>query len=152
MRRRENLAAKGGERGEEKRPRLATGIRVIVGPHAHADPELKSARRSTNPSAAEVCAALKTGGYAHEDWPSERTMRDILNRMSDRLKRIRKGKPLKKAQETDAITRVSPSREARTGSSIATSPIRARNSSGVGHPGTSWDIGRRSRRVSAELR
>ena len=30
-------------------------------------------------------------------------MRDILNRMNYRLKRIRKGKPLKKIEETDAI-------------------------------------------------
>ena len=35
--------------------------------------------------------------------PSERTMRDILNRMNYRLKRIQKGKPLKKTRETDAI-------------------------------------------------
>jgi hypothetical protein len=50
-----------------------------------------------------VRAALKTRGHADDDLPSERTMRDILNRMNYRLKRIRKGKPLKKAQETDAI-------------------------------------------------
>ena len=30
-------------------------------------------------------------------------MRDILNRMNYRLKRIQKGKPLKKTEETDAI-------------------------------------------------
>jgi Rhodopirellula transposase DDE domain len=30
-------------------------------------------------------------------------MRDILNRMNYRLKRIQKGKPLKKTNETDAI-------------------------------------------------
>ena len=35
--------------------------------------------------------------------PSERTLRDILNRMNYRLKRIRKGKPLKKTKDTDAI-------------------------------------------------
>ena len=35
--------------------------------------------------------------------PSERTLRDILNRMNYRLKRIQKGKPLKKTKETDAI-------------------------------------------------
>jgi Rhodopirellula transposase DDE domain len=35
--------------------------------------------------------------------PGERTLRDILNRMNYRLKRIQKGKPLKKAPETDAI-------------------------------------------------
>ena len=30
-------------------------------------------------------------------------MRDILNRMNYRLKRIQKGKPLKKTKQTDAI-------------------------------------------------
>lgn len=35
--------------------------------------------------------------------PAERTLRDILNRMNDRLKRIQKGRPLKKTKATDAI-------------------------------------------------
>jgi hypothetical protein len=35
--------------------------------------------------------------------PSERTRRDILNRMNSRLKRLQKGKPLKKTEPTDAI-------------------------------------------------
>jgi hypothetical protein len=30
-------------------------------------------------------------------------VRDILNRMNDRLKRLQKGKPLKKTEHTDAI-------------------------------------------------
>ena len=34
---------------------------------------------------------------------SERTMRDILNRLGYRLKRIVKAKPLKKTKNTDAI-------------------------------------------------
>ena len=42
-------------------------------------------------------------GYPKAELPSERTMRDILNRMNYRLKRIQKGKPLKKTEETDAI-------------------------------------------------
>jgi hypothetical protein len=103
MRCRENFAAKGSKRSEAKDPRLAAGIRAIVEPHTYADPELKSARRYTNLSAAEVRVALKSRGYADEDLPSERTMRDILNRMNYRLKRIRKGKPLKKTPATDAI-------------------------------------------------
>src|SRR5262249_58743915 len=41
--------------------------------------------------------------YHQGDWPSERTMRDILNRLGYRLKRVQKGKPLKKTKETDAI-------------------------------------------------
>ncbi|MBY0458000.1 MAG: hypothetical protein K2V38_11725 [Gemmataceae bacterium] len=73
-------------------------------PHTQADPELKSDRRYTNLSAREVCERLRTAkGYAAADLPSERTMRDILNRMGYRLKRIQKGKPLKKTPQTEAI-------------------------------------------------
>jgi hypothetical protein len=103
MRCREDFAAKGRKRSEQRDPQLAEDIRAIVEPHAYADPELKSARRYTNLSAAEVRAALRAKGYAGDRLPSERTMRDILNRMNYRLKRIRKGKPLKKTQQTDAI-------------------------------------------------
>jgi hypothetical protein len=46
---------------------------------------------------------LLAKGYAEEELPSERTLRDILNRMNYRLKRIQKGKPLKKTEDTDAI-------------------------------------------------
>ena len=54
-------------------------------------------------SAAEVLRALIDRGYPREHLPSERTTRDILNRMNYRLKRITKGKPLKKTEQTDAI-------------------------------------------------
>jgi Rhodopirellula transposase DDE domain len=100
---RENFAARGRQRSEQKNPHLAADIRAIVEPHTHADPELKSSRRYTNLSAAEVRAALIPKGYSSEELPSERTLRDILNRMNYRLKRIQKGKPLKKTKETDAI-------------------------------------------------
>ena len=99
----EDFAARGRQRSEEKDPRLAADIRAIVEPHTHADPELKSSRRYTNLSAAEVRQALVEKGYAREELPAERTMRDILNRMNYRLKRIQKGKPLKKTEQTDAI-------------------------------------------------
>jgi Rhodopirellula transposase DDE domain len=99
----ENFTARGRPRSEEKNPRLAEDIRSIVEPHTQADPELKSSRRYTNLSAIEVREALIANGYSQEELPSERTMRDILNRMNYRLKRIQKGKPLKKTEETDAI-------------------------------------------------
>jgi len=99
----EDFAARGRRRREQKDPQLATDIRAIVEPHSYADPELKSARRYTNLSAAEVRQALIDRGYPREKVPSERTLRDILNRMNYRLKRIQKGKPLKKTPETDAI-------------------------------------------------
>jgi Rhodopirellula transposase DDE domain len=99
----EHFAARGRQRSEDQDPRLAADIRAIVEPHTHADPELKSSRRDTNLSAAEVRAALIEKGYPPEKLPSERTMRDILNRMNYRLKRLQKGRPLKKTEQTDAI-------------------------------------------------
>src|SRR5712691_7889804 len=100
----ENFAARGRPRLEDKTPQLAQDIRAIVEPHTQADPELKSARRYSNLSAADVLEALQIKkGYAKEHLPSKRTMRDILNRLNYRLKRIRKGKPLKKTPQTNAI-------------------------------------------------
>jgi hypothetical protein len=100
----ENFAARGRPRWEDQDRQLAQDIRELVEPHTQADPELKSSRRYTNRSAKDVLEALRTQkGYRAQDLPSERTMRDILNRMGYRLKRIQKGKPLKKTKETDAI-------------------------------------------------
>lgn len=94
---------RGRQRSEEKNPQLAIDIRLIVEPHTHSDPELKTSRQYTNLSAAEVRQALIERGYQKDQLPSERTLRDILNRMNYRLKRIQKGKPLKKTEHTDAI-------------------------------------------------
>lgn len=100
----ENFKARGRRRSEDQNPQLATDIRALVEPQTYADPELKSARCYSNLTAAEVLTALQTTkGYRPEELPRERTMRDILNRMNYRLKRIQKGKPLRKTKETDAI-------------------------------------------------
>jgi hypothetical protein len=100
----ENFGTRGQRRTEDTNPQLAADIRDLAEPHTQADPELKSDRRYTNLSAREVRERLRAEkGYAVADLPSERTMRDILNRMGYRLKRIQKGKPLKKTAETDAI-------------------------------------------------
>jgi Rhodopirellula transposase DDE domain len=99
----EDFVARGRQRSEDKGPQLAADIRAIVEPHTHADPELKSSRRYTNLSAAEVRAAPIEKGHPQGKLPGERTMRDILNRMNYRLKRLPEGKPLKKTEPTDAI-------------------------------------------------
>jgi transposase len=100
----DNFGGRGRPRLEDKNPQLARAIRELVEPHTHADPELKSERRYANLSAEETLELLHTKkGYAKEALPSERTMRDILNRLGYRLKRIQKGKPLKKTKQTDAI-------------------------------------------------
>ena len=100
----ENFQARSSRRSEDRNPQLAADIRAIVEPHTYADPELKSQRRYSNLAAAEVLTALQTTkGYRPEDLPSERTMRNILNRLNYRLRRIQKGKPLRKTKDTDAI-------------------------------------------------
>ena len=90
-------------RSEVRNPQLAVDIRLIVEPHTHTDPELKTTRLYSNLSAGEVRSALVEKGYNAEQLPSERTLRDILNRMNYRLKRIQKGKPLKKNELTSPI-------------------------------------------------
>ena len=99
----ENFAARGRRRSEDLNPQLAQDIRSIVAPKSYVDPELKSSRRYSTLSAHEVREALVAKGHGEKDLPSERSMRDILNRMNFRLKRLRKGKPLKKTRDTDAI-------------------------------------------------
>jgi hypothetical protein len=100
----ENFTARGRPRCEEDDPQLAQDIRAIVEPHTQADPELKSERRYTNLTAQEALEELQAQkGYTQDELPSERTMRDILNRMGYRLKRIQKARPLKKTPQTDAI-------------------------------------------------
>ena len=85
----ENFSARGRPRLEDKTPQLAQDIRAIVEPHTQADPELKSERRYSNLSSAEVLDALRTRErYATSRLPSKRTLRDILDRMNYRLKRI----------------------------------------------------------------
>jgi hypothetical protein len=100
----EDFPAKGALAREEKDPQLAADVRSIVEPHTQADPELSSARRYTNLSAREVLQALaKHKGYTPDRLPSERSMRDILNRLGYRIKRIVKARPLKKTKDTDAV-------------------------------------------------
>lgn len=99
-----NNAHRGARRSEDLNPQLAADIRSLVEPQTYVDPELRSCRRYSNLSAAEVLEALHTRlGYAADALPKERTMRDILNRLGYRLKRIQKGKPLRKTADTNAI-------------------------------------------------
>jgi len=99
-----NVKARGPVRSEDRNPQLAKDLREIVEPKTQTDPELKTTRRYTNFSAGEVRNALiHDKGWSPEDVPAERTLRTILNRMNYRLKRIQKGRPLKKTEDTDTI-------------------------------------------------
>src|SRR5256885_1063580 len=78
-------------------PVLPNDARSLVGHH------LTSGRTTVMEDSVEQYDALIPKGHSKEALPGERTLRDILNRMNYRLKRIQKGKPLKKTKETDAI-------------------------------------------------
>src|SRR3954464_10331501 len=54
----EDFVGRGKRRVEDKGPRVAADICAICEPHSYADPSLKSSRRYTNLSAAEVLGAL----------------------------------------------------------------------------------------------
>jgi hypothetical protein len=100
----DNFTARARRPSEVKDPQLAADIQAVVEPCTLADPELKSDRRYTNLSAREVRQALQDDkGYTDDRLPSERTLRDILNRLGYRLRRVQKAKPLNKLPETDAV-------------------------------------------------
>jgi hypothetical protein len=65
----EDLAGRGRRRSQEKDPQRAADIRAVVGPRTDADPELKSERRYTNLSAAEVREALVERGSRGAELP-----------------------------------------------------------------------------------
>ena len=99
-----NYANTGRQRFEDLHPQFADDVRDIAEPQTQTDPELKSERRYLNLTSAEVRTKLiEEKGWEDELLPSDRSMRRILNRMGYRLKKIQKGKPLKKTEQTDAI-------------------------------------------------
>ena len=95
---------RGRKRVESKLPNLLKDIRTIVDPHSQADPTLKSERLYTRISAAEVRRQLiEQKDYRDEELPTAEVIRQRLNEMNYRLRRVVKAKPQKKIPETEAI-------------------------------------------------
>ncbi len=81
-------------------------MRSIVDPETQADPTLKSERLYTRLSAAQVRRQLiKQKGYTDEQLPTAEVIRQRLNEMKYRLRRVVKAKPQKVIPETEAIFR-----------------------------------------------
>jgi hypothetical protein len=71
---------------------------------SQADPTLKSERLYTRLSAAQVRRQLITRkGYTDEELPTAEVIRQRLNQMNYRLRRVVKAKPQKVIPETEAI-------------------------------------------------
>lgn len=89
---------------EARLPQLLDDIRAIVEPHTQADPALTSQRLYTRLSAAEVRRQLMAQkGYSDSELPTAEVIRQRLNQMGYRLKRVTKAKPQKVIAETTAI-------------------------------------------------
>jgi len=81
----------------ERLPNLQTDIRSLVDPNTCTHPTFDNTFRYTRMTAKAVLAALVTEkGYKQEELPAESTMRDLLNKMGYRLRRVQKTKPQKK--------------------------------------------------------
>ncbi len=100
----ERFGQRGRRRSEEHLPNLLEDIRSIVEPSGQADPTFRSTRIYSPLSAGEVRRRLRTHcGYKEAELPCTRTVRNKLNDLDYRVRKVRKCLPLKKIPETDAI-------------------------------------------------
>ena len=95
---------RGRRRIEEHLPNLLEDICLIMEPSVQADPTFRSTRTYSPLSAKEVRDRLITQfGYKDTELPCIRTLRNKLNALGYRLRKVRKCRPQKKIPETDAI-------------------------------------------------
>lgn len=98
------FAQRGRKSVEAKLPQLLSDIQAIVEPQTQADPTLTSQRLYTRLSAPEVRRQLMAQkGYSEAELPSNEVIRQRLNQLGYRLKRVAKTKPQKVIAETEAI-------------------------------------------------
>ena len=94
----DNFSARGRRTTESKNPALVAQIHVIVEPESQADPKFQTPLAYTRITAKAVRQQLSARG-APQHLPAERTLRDILNRLGYRLRRVRKTKPKKSTRD-----------------------------------------------------
>jgi len=81
----------------ERLPTLQADIRSLVDPNTCTHPTFENTFRYTRMTARAVLEALaQEKGYDKGVLPAESTMRDLLNKMGYRLRRVQKTKPKKK--------------------------------------------------------
>ena len=81
----------------EKLPNLQDDIRSLVDPNTCTHPTFENTFRYTRMTGKAVLEALvKEKGYKKKELPAQSTMRELLNKMGYRLRRVQKTKPKKK--------------------------------------------------------
>jgi hypothetical protein len=95
---------RGRKEATECLPNLKADIKAIVDAQSQIDPKFQSNRIYTRLTGIEIRKQLiKNGKYNDEILPTERTIRNITNKLGYTLRKIKKTKPPKKTPETDAI-------------------------------------------------
>ena len=96
--------ARGRKPIEEKLPKLMQDIKNLVDSQSQTDPNFKTTRMFTRLTVKEVRKQLiLQKGYDTNGLPTHQTLNNKINRMGYHLKKVRKLKPLKKIEQTDAI-------------------------------------------------
>lgn len=95
---------RGRHRSEEKLPRLLEDIRSIVDSQSQTDPSFKSERLYTRLTVKEIREQLiRVKGYTDEELPTQQTLNTKINGLGYTLRKVKKTKPMKKIEQTDAI-------------------------------------------------
>ena len=96
--------ARGRHAIEKILPDLIEDIKNIVDSQSQTDPDFKTTRLFTRMTVKEIRKQLiKEKNYRDEELPTHQTFNNKLNGMGYHLKKVRKVKPLKKIEQTDAI-------------------------------------------------
>jgi len=100
----DNYHGRGRKKTEDIFPHIEKDMRSLVEPQTQADPAMKSSLTYTRITAKAVRQALiDEKGYNDEEFPTENTIGNMLNRMGYNLKRVLKAKPVKKIKQVDEI-------------------------------------------------
>jgi len=98
------FSSRGRKRWEERDPGLVQDVRAIVDAQCQTDPTFRTTCLYRRITAKEVRRQLlEEKGYAPDQVPCERSMRDLLTSLGFRPRKVVKSKPLRKIKETDAI-------------------------------------------------
>ena len=95
----DDFTSRGRRRGEERLPRLLDDIRDIVTSQSQADPRFRTLRLYTRLTGEEVRRQLITRkGYADQDLPKTRSIRDKLSDLGFRPTKVLKCQPKKRSR------------------------------------------------------
>lgn len=95
---------RGRKKAEEKLPNLLIDIKEIIDLYSQTDPSFKTTNLYTRLTVKEVRMRLiEDKQYKEEDLPTNTTLNSKINNLGYKLSKVRKTKPAKKIEETDAI-------------------------------------------------